>query len=148
MKIRGWVGKKIWGGGAVGAPPKLKGTFFFLHIESLQCRSPTPGSQIASPSKPARGFHGSQWVDGTCMGRTSLFKSHLSPTQANMGCGWAQADYHGLACSETEWVFGCKTHANPMKNPQWVLSGHNGLAYLKPKRAPLGLAIWAYITTL
>ena len=49
---------------------------------------------------------------------------------------------YGLTRSDPEWVFWCKTHAKPMKNPLWVLSEHNGLTHLKPEQDPVGLAIW------
>ena len=63
-----------------------------------------------------------------------------------MGSGWAQLGYYGLTRSDPEWDFWCKTHANPTKNPLWVLSGHNVLTHLKPEQDPLGLAIRATVT--
>ena len=73
--------------------------------------------------------------------RVNPLKSHLGPIR--MG----RAGYHGLNRSDPEWVFWCKTHATPMKNPLWVLSGHNGLTHLKPEWDPVGLAIWGAFRT-
>ena len=70
------------------------------------------------------------------------FKTHMGFTWVLNGSSRLLWVNHGLTCSDPEWVFWCKTHSKPMKNPLWVLSGHNGLTHLKPERDPLGLAIW------